>query len=123
MKLRVKDNTLRFRLSQSEAKELNSKGTIHCTTSFGSSTFGYGLHKSINSFEVIFENGMITISIPSDIIENWAGSDQVGIDKEIQFENGDLIYILIEKDFKCLTERPDEDESDLYDNPHDKHTC
>ena len=57
------------------------------------------------------------------IASEWATTDQVGIEKTIFVAEGSDLAILIEKDFKCLTDRPHEDESDLFENPMNNHDC
>ena len=47
----------------------------------------------------------------------------VGMQKIISVGEEIDLSILIEKDFKCLTDRPNEDESDLFENPINKHDC
>ena len=42
--------------------------------------------------------------------------DQVG-EGEQQHDNGDVLSILVEKDFACLAPREGEDESDMFPHP------
>ncbi|MFT5833421.1 MAG: hypothetical protein ACI97N_001048, partial [Cognaticolwellia sp.] len=44
------------------------------------------------------------------------GNNQVGFKYEMPLENGEILSLLLEKDFVCLDERG-EDESDNYPNP------
>jgi hypothetical protein len=67
-----------------------------------------------------FSNQLINITIPASLGMAWANSDQVGIEHETLFGNGQSLRILVEKDFKCLTERSGEDESDHFPNPNMK---
>ena len=65
---------------------------------------------------------MVLITVPSDMLNEWATSDKVSIDYSFELEDGNQLEIALEKDFKCLTERPKEDESDMYPNPLEKHS-
>jgi len=48
----------------------------------------------------------------------------VSISGEQVLADGDQLKILVEKDFVCLTNREDEDESDMYPHPEaDKVKC
>ncbi len=63
-----------------------------------------------------FDGDSIVIKSPESYVQKWNTDDRVG------FDGYDTIglYILIEKDFQCLTHR-NEDESDLYPNPNLAH--
>ena len=120
MKLRIKGNTIRFRLTQSEV-DLLANGTVEDKTQFPG---GNSLIYQINSgeeFGVIFNGGTVSISIPESDVQRWATTDKIEIANSIELENNEQLEISIEKDFKCLTERPKEDESDMYPNPLEKH--
>ena len=62
----------------------------------------------------------IRIEIDQKTVNDWVNTDQVGFEGSFPLENGDKLSILVEKDFKCLTERI-EDESDLFPNPNESH--
>jgi hypothetical protein len=49
--------------------------------------------------------------MPNAMAEEWTSTDQVGFEN-----NGGQLYLLIEKDFKCL-DNVAEDQSDNYPNP------
>ena len=116
MKIRIKGDTIRLRLSQTEVSDVGVYKDVVETTHFGNSQLVYRLSTKANS-EVIsasFANNEIHISLPKDLAEYWANSDTVGIETA----TGAIPYILIEKDFQCLTVRQGEDESDLFQNPN-----
>lgn len=120
MKLRIQGNSIRFRLSQTEVRNLGEG--IHC---IGNLDFPSGnrlsYRLSIGAKLVCdFSDNLITISLPETAVKAWATTDQVGIKGELNLENGDKLSILVEKDFQCLTERA-EDESDLFPNPKESH--
>ncbi len=123
MKLRIKGNTIRLRLTQSEVDKL-SEGTVEDRTQFpGGQSLIYKI-QSAEQFRVNFNDGIVLISVPTKQVKDWANSDKIEIANSIQLENNEQLEISIEKDFKCLTERPKEDESDMYPNPLEKHsTC
>jgi len=51
------------------------------------------------------------------MLTTWATTDLVGLEHQIQLKGEEKLAILIEKDFKCLQERPGEDEEDMFPNP------
>ena len=123
MKLRIKGNTLRFRLTQSEVKAIENGEVISEKTFFGPKKFfefTLGTKLFMQQIETDFTDGKIETWIPSNIALNWAKSDSVGIEHSQENAQEEKLYILIEKDFKCLTERSNEDESDNYPHPKEK---
>jgi hypothetical protein len=64
------------------------------------------------------------VRLPETTVLAWANSEQVSISGEQVLADGDQLKILVEKDFVCLTNREDEDESDMYPHPEaDKVKC
>lgn len=124
MKLRIKGNSIRLRLTQGDVAKLINDGKISEIVEFGSEpnqNFHYELLKSETAETVAagFANGAISISIPQNAAENWANSDEIGISSG---ENS-KVKILIEKDFACLTTRAGEDESDNFPHPKTEKAC
>lgn len=123
MKLRLKDNTVRIRLSVTEVDALIMRGQISATTDFpGQSRLTTEIVlEDVISVEASFQNSKITICIPSHMLTGWNVDNQVGYQWQISLGNDDFLDLFLEKDFRCLTERPGEDESTLYPNPRETH--
>lgn len=120
MKLRVLDNSVRLRLTQTEVDNVVSNGLVRGRVRFaGSNTFDYVLESSPATVkpEAHLSNNVLTVRIPQMDIENWAGTEQVSIESEQILDDGDRLRILVEKDFKCLSPREGEDESDMFAHP------
>lgn len=116
MKIRIKGNSVRLRLTQSEVDRVKTEGEVSEKTEFGSGLFIYRLVlKPTEELDADFIGGRIVVTMPEETGIAWAIGDEVGI--EGTTENG--VSILIEKDFQCLTERAHEDESDLFPNPNE----
>ena len=115
MKLRVKGNSIRVRLTKSEVEKICSGNTLEDKTVFGENVFKYKLERSDSAKELTaeFVAGTIIIQIPSSLTDNWNANNTVGFKSMTK----DGLYILIEKDFKCLDETT-EDQSDNFENPH-----
>lgn len=120
MKLRIKGNTLRLRLTQSEVDSFKKMGEVKDQIKFGENCLEYSLAKSDKHvIAASFSENTIMVHMPTPLVEKWTESDLVGLDNTNEL-NGDIegdIYILIEKDFQCLHKRPMEDESDNYPHP------
>jgi hypothetical protein len=119
MKLRIKGNSLRLRLSKTDVEKLVVAKYLEERTSFGSNTFGYALQIKDAGDEVSadFDGSKITVFIPEIFIKGWAVNDVVGFNVTKQVSKAESLYILVEKDFKCLDEVT-EDQQDNYENPN-----
>ena len=123
MKLRTLNNTIRFRLSMSDLHGLNENGSIVEDLNFGlGKSFSYGIQK-IDQESIVALDRMhdgLVLNVQSQAIEKLFQTDEIGIYDEIEEKEMPSLKISIEKDFKCLTPRS-EDESDLYPNPREHH--
>ena len=117
MKLRIRGNSIRLRLTQSEVGQLATDGRVENATSFGNTDLRYAVvTNNAERVEADFRDNEITISVPAASIAEWAGSEQVGIDGSQAVPDGEL-QILIEKDFACLKPRDGEEDADTFTNP------
>ncbi|OJV20213.1 MAG: hypothetical protein BGO21_12630 [Dyadobacter sp. 50-39] len=117
MKIRIYGNSVRFRLSKSEVGKLEEEGYLEETTDFGTAQLSYALQKSGgDELKARFEDNKITLDIPVKLLTGWAANNTVGFEGNMPLGNGGSLYMLIEKDFKCL-DNVAEDQSDNYDNP------
>lgn len=120
MKLRIRDNSIRLRLSRTEVVSVNSNGLVRGKVQFaGSNSFDYVLESSPATVkpEAHISNNMLTVRVPQMDVNQWAESEQVSISSEQILDDGGLLKILVEKDFACLVAREGEDESDLFPHP------
>jgi len=119
MKLRIKGNSLRLRLSMAEVKQVAKSGKVEEHIRFGGTQqLTYRLVAGdILYLTAGFEADTMTVQVPLQQAVEWADSDQVGFEAECSIGDGEVLHVLVEKDFQCLTERPREDESDLFENP------
>lgn len=115
MKLRILDDYIRLRLSQTEVEQFGEEGQVKSSSKIGGSTLSYELTRSNEAQDVLasFENNTISIQVPIHVSSNWLKPEVVGFKNEDQSD----IRILVEKDFQCLHKRPEEDESDSFPNP------
>ena len=117
MKIRIKGNSIRLRLTQSDVKKWAAEGVVKEATDFGNnSTMGYQLRMSEESqISASFNNDIISVDIPFTIGQEWCESEQTSMESSIA--NDGILQILVEKDFVCLTPKSGEDESDMFPNP------
>jgi hypothetical protein len=128
MKLRIKGNSIRLRLGQSEVQRLADSGIVEERTVFGPAKqecFSYALCASPDASVVSasFADRRLVIRVPSHMIHQWATTDQVGIDVLQRTGNDDGLLILIEKDFECVDAPSDESQEDAFPNPQLEAAC
>ncbi len=122
MKLRIKGNSIRIRLSKSEVDYFGTIGYLEEKIEFGNSELVYALQSKMNSNEITasFEGNTITVLIPENLKNDWVGTDQISLENKVDIGVGKQLFLLIEKDFVCL-DNTFEDQSDNYPNPNN--TC
>ncbi|MBT8187232.1 MAG: hypothetical protein HKP24_09615 [Croceitalea sp.] len=118
MKIRIKGNSVRFRLTKTEVATLCNTGSIQEKTVFGANKFIYKVKLDAQAQQLTanFSNNTITMVLPANITQNWENNDRVGFEHEQPLNHGEKLYLLIEKDFTCL-DNTMEDQSDNYPNP------
>ncbi len=119
MKLRIKGNTLRVRLSKSEVAKIGSEGYVEDAIHFpGNAQLKYAMRVAdVEHLSATMEQCAIIVHLPKALAKTWGETEQVGFEAHQQLDNGESLYLLVEKDFQCLTARPNEDESDNYEHP------
>lgn len=119
MKLRVRGNSLRLRVSQRELERITQHGVAEDAVHFAPGTALRYRLEAVPDGELCaeFADGEVRVRVPRAQIERWAAPDQVSIDGEQAVGGGEHLRILIEKDFSCLAPREGEDDSDLFPNP------
>lgn len=119
MKLRIKGDSVRLRLTRSEVETFSAAGSVCDALAFGDSgrRFVYLLESSPDAVEITatFDGGVIRVLVPATMAADWAGTEKVGIESS----DDHVPRILVEKDFVCLAPRRGEDETDMFPNPQE----
>jgi len=118
MKIRILENSVRFRLTRPEVHTLCTKGFIENQTNFDTNVFTYAVRMVADSEKLSaqFRDNMVTLNLPQSLGNNWHQTEQVGFSETMNFKNNGSLSLLLEKDFACLDEQL-EDQSDNYPNP------
>ncbi|MEL6533869.1 MAG: hypothetical protein AAFQ98_00590 [Bacteroidota bacterium] len=103
-------------------QQLAETGRIEETTSFGplaSQKLTYSLYRTNGASQVSasFSQGKITVWVPAPLLQAWVLTDQVGFEEWMTLSDSESLRILVEKDFKCVHDRPHEDETQAFDRP------
>lgn len=122
MKLRIRGNSLRLRLTKSEVARIGAGEPVEETVEFGgepAQRFAYALvpKNDIENSTAAFDAGRITISIPKAQAEKWSRTNQIGIEAEKAIDENRALRISIEKDFACLEPRAGEEDADTFAHP------
>lgn len=122
MKLRIKGNSIRLRLTQTEVKNFASSGIVEEITSVGPQQLKYALKSQTQDQPLLasFDNNTLTVFMADNLARAWYDAEDVGYRHLSQTPEGDQLFLLVEKDFVCLDETF-EDQSDNYPNPNS--TC
>jgi hypothetical protein len=112
MKIRIKSNSVRFRLTLSDVKILSETGYLEEKVDFGDQSLSYAITITAGGKLLsAFKNDTISLFMPGHMITELQDTGKVG------FENVEgPVHLLVEKDFTCL-DNVTEDQSDNYPNP------
>ncbi len=118
MKIRIKNNSIRLRLTKTEVDMFAKMGKFTATTQFGTKTLTYALKAkpNISEVEADFVGDGIVVYFPEAASKTWAKSNRVGYDNNVDWNDETKLSVLVEKDFTCL-DNTIEDQSDNYPNP------
>lgn len=112
MKLRIKGNSLRYRLTKSDVTRLGSAGFLEEHSEFAGKTLVYAIVTTQGdtlSADYIIDR--IELRMPAVMINELNNTDRVGFE-----DRTGPVSLLVEKDFTCL-DNVEEDQSDNFPNP------
>jgi hypothetical protein len=121
MKIRIRGNSIRYRLDKTDIQALKENGKVEEETRIGAMSLHFCVRVG-DKQKVKLEGSGVHMSILAEKAAEWMDTELVGIEFEQQNPDNSVLKILIEKDFKCLTER-EEDDSSAFENPLAKHDC
>ena len=119
MKIRIKANSIRLRLSKSEVAKFGIDGYLEETTNFPGQQLIYALQKASqwDDLTADLHQTKITVFMPEGMMREWVESEKVGYSSDMRIGDTGSLHILVEKDFVCLDETL-EDQSDNFENPN-----
>ena len=120
MKLRIKGNSLRFRVSPSEVARLLEIGRIEETIHLSpdpNAHLTYALEHASQALamSVRYMPQQVTVVVSSSAARLWANGHDVGLYGEASTAAGPL-QLAVEKDFACL-DNDDPENNDTFPNP------
>ena len=127
MKLRIKGNSLRLRLTRSELMKLIDTGHIEETIYFSSNeqsrlTYALEHEPDLISATLRYQPPKVVVVLPKEEATAWAESNQVGIYATVDLGPVGALDLIVEKDFACL-DLSDADNLDTFPNPNAAVIC
>jgi hypothetical protein len=118
MKMRIKGNSLRYRLTRPEVERFAETGLVEERVNFGAVALSYALCSTdAGELSATFGDNRITLYLPATLVKEWVRTDKVGFEHRMPLNSlGESLYLLVEKDYTCL-DKVEEDQSDHYPNP------
>lgn len=119
MKLRIKGNSIRIRLTKSEVSTISTAGYLQEETLFGNNSFVYALQRVEHgdALSAALEQNKITLFVPAAFTKDWPVNSIISFDARVPVAGDKTLYLLLEKDFVCL-DHTTEDQSDNFENPN-----
>jgi len=126
MKLRMKGNSLRFRVAPSEVARLLQTGRIEETIRFAlheDAKLTYAVEHSALQPElsIRYQPHEVAVLLPTAEATRWAEGEPIGIYADLDV-GGSKLAIAVEKDFACL-HGDERDKKDTFPNPHHGAVC
>ncbi|MEO6802755.1 MAG: hypothetical protein ABI197_05870 [Granulicella sp.] len=127
MKLRIKGNSLRLRVTRSELKCLIAGEDVEEIISFGpapEASLPYTLvsRSQDTSVNVHYLPQKVTVTHSPEQLRMWSDETQVGVYINLHFGVAGSLEMAVEKDFAFL-DRSDKDNADTFANPHAEQAC
>ena len=127
MKLRIKGNSLRMRISRSEMERLVAVGRIEDTVQFTpvegeSFTYALAHDARTKSVEIRYVPGSVSVVVPSAQVGRWTEESEVGIYESLALDSERSLELILEKDFAC-SDGSDADNADTFRNPSEALAC
>lgn len=119
MKLRVRGDSLRLRLTRPEVDALASGHAVEERVRFGP---GVSLRYAVVVAEVAavearFDGSAVSVRLPRAEALAWATGETVGLYATQSAGDGAELRLAVEKDFACMVVRAGEDDRDAFAHP------
>jgi hypothetical protein len=121
MKLRIKGNSLRLRVSRSELARFLDGERVEETIQFArapEASLTYALKSAVQvaPVRVHHKPQLVEIILSEDLAGIWGTEGEVGVYSTLDIGAAGSLEVIVEKDFACL-DRSDEENIDSFANP------
>ena len=118
MKIRIKGNSIRLRLTKTDVQNLKEKGMVEEKTILGTEEiFKYSLivAENVSALSAEFQAGKITVLLSQKEAEILTQTEEITIQGTQDNGEDKGLFLLVEKDLQCL-DTTYEDQTDMYEN-------
>lgn len=127
MKLRIKGNSLRLRVSRSELARFESGERIEETIHFTGdpeAKLTYALEFALQSapVKVRYESNQLTVILSEAQARIWGVEGEVGVYETLDVDSAGSLDVILEKDFACA-DGSDIENNDTFPNPQAGVAC
>jgi hypothetical protein len=135
MKLRIKGNSLRLRVTRPELAVLVEGGTVRQHVRFGpgpSDALAYVLLVNSEAGDgqdnddppvATFAANEVRVTLSPAAVRRWREPDQVAVEGRQDVGGGQSLHVLVEKDFACIDGPPGSEDPDAFPNPTAGRAC
>lgn len=128
MKIRLRKQTIRFRLTQSEVAALLTTGIVKDRTRFGPGgdqqlSYSVKADHQTEELSASFSAAEIAVTVPAVRLKEWLAEPATEIAGYQPTNDEEMLEIRIEKDLACLKPRPGRDDDDTFPNPASAERC
>jgi len=97
MKIRITDNTLRIRLSDSDIRQINTGQPLSISLPMSTQDFTIVLQSGQNP--IAYTDHKITIEIEKSTLTDWLLSKENTLKQPIIYPNNRILNLIVEKDY------------------------
>ncbi|WP_373551041.1 hypothetical protein [Haliscomenobacter sp.] len=126
MKLRCTANSIRLRVRKSDLDVLENQGEVSAPINFAPGIkLEYVLKLGqVEQPQARYSAHQISVILPVELAEKWINSEDVSIEYQQAYAEGQYLQVLIEKDFPCRhTEEKDLQDTFFELAPKDDLSC
>lgn len=124
MKLRIHNNSLRFRVCPTEVEALNRGEALENRIAAGPAESAALVYRIVPEPMAASDAAMradlnrqtLTVHVPLQMIRGWRDGQKLGLEAQQNWDGGSL-RILLEKDMQRLNPKDGEESADVYPNP------
>jgi hypothetical protein len=118
MKIRFRKDTVRYRLDKMDINRLDEEGFCEEKTAIlpGDIIFSLSISED-NNKSISFEPPYLKLEVPAASMDPVIEGDQVGFECNIQGTGDSVVEVLVERDFKCLTEDRGKEDAHAFEHP------
>ena len=130
MKVRLRANTIRLRLTQEEVSAISGGEPVKLCTSFGAG-FRQQLvwmvsahHVGSSNTTILFDGSQVAIELSGEHVSNWLSDGTVeGFTETVASDAEESIILTVQRDYACLVPRDPAEDAGAFPHPGGGECC